>query len=170
MAHSSLMFQAFRSLLTVSFQRNFGLPLGRFPSIFILTTARMFSVSSLQLKCPNHSSVLLLMTVAVGTTFASSNISSFLLCSNRLTPIAHRTILIYVVAIWFSYLSGIGHVSQQVKQHRSNHCLVYRKLQSCWNVLVANHSTQFPFLPCLCSQRLCWLLLLSSVDPKYLKD
>ena len=54
MAHSSLMFQAFRSRLTVYFHRNFGLPLGRFPSIFISTTARMFSVSSLRLTCLNH--------------------------------------------------------------------------------------------------------------------
>ena len=45
------MFQAFRFLLTVSFHRNFGLPLGRFLSIFISTTARMFSVSSLLLTC-----------------------------------------------------------------------------------------------------------------------
>ena len=158
------------SLWTVSFQSNFGLPLGRFPSIFILTTARMFSVSSLQLKCPNHSSLLLLVTIAVGFTFASSKISSFLQCSNRLTPIAHRTILNSVVAIRFSSLSGIGRVSQPVKQHRSNHCLVYHKLRSCRNVLVANHSTQFSCLPWLCSRRLCWLLLLSSVDPIYLKD
>ena len=39
---SSLTFQAFRSLLTVSFHCNLCLPLGRFPSIFISTTARMF--------------------------------------------------------------------------------------------------------------------------------
>ena len=61
-AHSSLMFQAFRSLLAVSFHLNFGLPLGRFRSIFISATARMFSGSSLLLTCPNHSS--LLITIA----------------------------------------------------------------------------------------------------------
>ncbi len=46
----------FQVLLTVSFHRNFGFPLGRFPSIFISKTARMFSemsVSSLLLTCPN---------------------------------------------------------------------------------------------------------------------
>ena len=85
MAHSSLIFQAFRPLLTVSFHRNIGLPLGRFPSIFISATARMFSLSPLLLTCPNHSSLLRLI------------ISSFLQCSNRLTPIAHRTILISLV-------------------------------------------------------------------------
>ena len=37
----------FQVPLTVSFHRNFGLPIGHFPSIFILTTAPMFSVSSL---------------------------------------------------------------------------------------------------------------------------
>ena len=41
-AHSSLIFQAFMSLLTVSFHLDLGLPLGRFPSIFILATALMF--------------------------------------------------------------------------------------------------------------------------------
>ena len=65
MAHSSLIFQAFRSLLIVSFHRNFGRPLGRFPSIFISATARMFSVSPLLFTCPNHSSLLRLITVAI---------------------------------------------------------------------------------------------------------
>ena len=64
-AHSFLMFQAFRSLLTVSFHLNFGLPLGRFPSIFISTTALMFSVVSLLLAYPDHSNVLLLLTITV---------------------------------------------------------------------------------------------------------
>ena len=68
------------------------------PSIFISTTALMFSVSSLLLTWPNHSSLLLLITVVICSNFASSKISSFLRCSNRLTPIAHRTILISVVA------------------------------------------------------------------------
>ena len=69
-AHFSLMFQAFWSLLTLSFHSNFGLPLGRFPSIFISATARMFSVSTLLLTCANYSSLLLLMTIAMGSTFA----------------------------------------------------------------------------------------------------
>ena len=56
---------------------NFGRPLGRFPTIFISATARMFSVSSLLLTCPNHSSLLRLITVAIASTFASSKISSF---------------------------------------------------------------------------------------------
>ena len=101
-AHSSLMFQAFRSLLTVSFHRNVGLPLGRFPSIFISGNCS---------TCPNHSSIRRLITVAIASTFASSKISSFLRCSNRLTHIAYRTILISVVAICFSSLTDIGHVS-----------------------------------------------------------
>ena len=89
-AHSFLKLPSFRSLLTVSFHLNCGLPLGRFPSIFISTTALMFSVSSLLLTWPNHSILLLLMTIAIGSTFASSNISSFLRCSNRLTPKQNR--------------------------------------------------------------------------------
>ena len=77
-AHSSLMVQAFRSLLIVSVHLNVGLPLGRLPSIFISTTARMFSVSSLLMTCPNHSRLLLTITIAIGSNFASSKISSFL--------------------------------------------------------------------------------------------
>ena len=89
------------------FHLNFGLPLGRFPSIFISTTALIFSVSSLLLTWPNHPSLLLLITVAICSTFASSKISSFLRCSNRLTPIrpTRRTILISVVVI---RLSSVG--------------------------------------------------------------
>ena len=112
MVHSSLILHAFMSLLTVSFHLSCGRPLGRLPSIFISTTALMFSVSSLLLTWPNYSSLLLLITVAICSTFASSKISSFLRCSNRLTPIAHRTILISVVAIRLSSLTDIGHVSQ----------------------------------------------------------
>ena len=82
------------------------------PPIFISTTSRMFSVSSLLLPCPNHYSLLLLITIAIGATFASSKISSFLRCSNSLTPIAYRTIIISVVAIHVPSLTGIGHVSQ----------------------------------------------------------
>ena len=87
----SLMLHAFRSLLTVSFHLNFGLPLGRFHFTYISATARMFSVSSRLSTCSNHCSHLLLMTIAIGSTFAASNIASFLRCS----------------------LADIGHVSQQ---------------------------------------------------------
>ena len=75
---SPLMIQAFRSLLTVFFYRNFGLPLRRFLSMFISTTAWMYSVSSLLLTCPNHSKLLLLMTIriAFGSTLAFSKLSS----------------------------------------------------------------------------------------------
>ena len=107
-AHSSLMFQAFGYLLTVSFHLNFDLPLGRFPSIFISTTAWMFSVSSLLLTCPNHSSLLLLITIAIGSTFASSKISLFIRFCNR--PIAPFSTS--VVVIRFSSLTGIGHASE----------------------------------------------------------
>ena len=65
---------------------------------------------SLLFACLNHSSIL--MTIAIGSIFASSKISSFLRCSNRLTPITNRTILVSVVAIRFSSLTDIGHVSQ----------------------------------------------------------
>ena len=45
LVHSSFIFQAFKSLLTVSFHFNLGPPLGHFPSIFILATHRVFSLS-----------------------------------------------------------------------------------------------------------------------------
>ena len=109
-----LIFQAFSSFLTVSYHRNFSLPVGRFPSIFISATAQMFSVSSVLLMCPNHSSLFCLVTVEIDFTFASSKISSFLRCSNR--PIAHGTILISVVAIRFSSLTDIGHVSHPLSK------------------------------------------------------
>ena len=89
--YSSRVFPAFStgSLLTLSFHRNFGLPLRRFPSIFISTTARMFSVSSLLLTYPNHYSILLLITIAISSSPASSKTSSFLQCSIKL-PKAHH--------------------------------------------------------------------------------
>ena len=79
-----MIIQASVSLLTVYFHRNFGLRLGHFPSIFIPATALMFSVS-----CPNHSNVLLLMTITIGSTLASCKIiSSSIRCSNRRAPVS----------------------------------------------------------------------------------
>ena len=81
---------------TVSFQLNFGLLLGRFPFTYISTTARMFSVSSLLLTCPNRSSLLLLITIAIG-----SKISSFLRCSKStfklLTYAFHLMFLLHMM-------------------------------------------------------------------------
>ena len=42
----------------------------------------------------------------------ASKISLFLRCSSRLTPIAHRTILVSAFDIHFSSLVDIGHASQ----------------------------------------------------------
>ena len=91
--------------------------LGRFSAIVISATALMFSVSSLLFTCPNHYNILLLMTIAIGSTFASSKISSCIQCSRRLVPILHCTRLNKVVVIHFSYFADI-------KQCLSNHCLV----------------------------------------------
>ena len=74
-AHFSPVFQASRSLLTVSFHPNLGLPLGYFPSIFISAAALMFPVSSLLFPCPSHSNRLLHITIAISSTFVSSKIS-----------------------------------------------------------------------------------------------
>ena len=50
--------------------------------------------------------------------------------------------------------------------------LIHHELQFCWNVLVADHSTQFsPFRPCLCRSVIHAFAGSSSiVDPRYLKD
>ena len=104
-AHSSPMFQSFLVPLDSIFPPQLWSSSRALPLHLVSTTARMFAVSSLLLTCPNHSSLLRLITVAIGSTFASSKISSFLRCSNRLTPIAHRTNLISVVAIHFSSLT-----------------------------------------------------------------
>ena len=85
-AHSSLILHYFMSILTVSSHLNLGLHIGRFPPSSFRQLL-MFSVSSLLLTWPKHSSLLLLITVAICSTFASSKISSFLRCSNRLTPL-----------------------------------------------------------------------------------
>ena len=73
-AHSSLILQSFMSLLTVSLHLNLGLPLGRFPSIFILAISVMFPVSCLLFNVPKP---FLLLTIRVGTTLASSKIFLF---------------------------------------------------------------------------------------------
>ena len=102
---------------TVSFHRNLGLPLGRFPSILMSATALMFSVSSLHLTFPNHSTnLLLLMTIAIGSSLSSSNICSFLLCSTRLTPIAHLCCCRIFYRHWSCFAC--------IKKGRSNHRFV----------------------------------------------
>ena len=49
--------------------------LRRFLSILISATVRNISVSCLLYTCPNHSNLLFLMTIAIGSTFTWSNIS-----------------------------------------------------------------------------------------------
>ena len=80
------------------------------PSIFISATALMLSVSALFFTRLNHVNLLLVATIAIDFTLASSNISEFLRCSSGLTPIAHRTILISVFDIRCSSLPDIDHV------------------------------------------------------------
>ena len=160
MAHSSLIFLAFRSLLTLSYHRKFGLHLGIFPSILISATARLFSVSYLLLTFPNYSSFLRLITVAIGSTFASSNISSFFQCSNRLIPIGSSPLPIAPFSSLFlpyAFHMAIFRTRKTwpyfapVKQRLSNHYLIYQELQLFWNFLVAYHTAQSsPFRPCLC--------------------
>ena len=71
------------------------------------------------LTCPNHSTLLRLIAVAIGTTFASSKISPFHRCSNRLTNSVHRSILISVAATRYNLL-----LTLTMFRSRSNHCLL----------------------------------------------
>ena len=102
------MFQAFRSLLTVSFHLNFGPPQGRFPSIFNSTNVRMFSVSSLLLTYPNHSTLLLLTTIAIyrciGTTLHGFLQYLLIYPVNLVFTMVRRASLIGLPVAPFSYL------------------------------------------------------------------
>ena len=69
--HSSLLFQAFMSFLTVPFPFNLGLLLTRFHYIFI--SASLLSISSLLFPLSNHFN--LLMIIVIGSNFASPKTS-----------------------------------------------------------------------------------------------
>ena len=90
------------SLLMVSMYLNFGLPLGLIPSTSMSNTVLVIWLSSLRLTCPYQRSRFCIRCVAIGWTVAASLISSFLLCSLRLTPCIHRNILISVLFISIS--------------------------------------------------------------------
>ena len=65
----------------------------------------------------------LLMPTGNGSNFVSSEISPFLRCRGRLTPNAHHTMPISVVAISVSSLARIGHVrSHKSRSIRSPFC------------------------------------------------
>ena len=89
-AHSSLIFHAFVSIQTVPYQPR------AVPIHFHLGSCSYYFL----FLCPHHSN--LPMTITIGTILASSNITSFLRCSSRLTHIAYHTILISVLGIHFS--------------------------------------------------------------------
>ena len=88
--------------LLVSMYLNFGLPLGLTPSTSMSNTVRVIWLSSLRLTCPYQRSRFCIRCVAIGWTVAASLISSFLLCSLRITPCIHRNILISVLFISIS--------------------------------------------------------------------
>ena len=87
--------------MTLSFHclNLFNLPLGHIPSILILATTLMFSVSYHLFTCPNHSNLL----ITIDSTLATSKIS-YLPCSSQYTPNGHcpSHILISVVAFHLS--------------------------------------------------------------------
>ena len=89
-------------LLMVSMYLNFSLPLGITPSTSMSNTVLVIWLSSLRLTCPYQRSRFCIRCVAIGWTVAASLISSFLLCSIRLTPCIHRNILISDVFISIS--------------------------------------------------------------------
>ena len=92
----------FMSLLMVSIYRNFGLPLGLTLSTTMSSTVLVIWISSLRLTCPYQRSRFCIRCVVIGWTVAASLISSFILCSLRLTPCIHRNILISVLFISIS--------------------------------------------------------------------
>ena len=116
-AHSSLMSQAVRSLLTI----NFGLPLWRFPSSSFRQLLGCFRFNiffnvpkSFQSShCHNHRYQFLpffvqdILMFPVFLVMYTPN-----RCSNKVTRITHCTILISAVAIRVSSLTDIGHLSQ----------------------------------------------------------
>ena len=159
--NSSLMFQAFRSLLTLSFHLNFGLPIGRFPSIFISTTALMLSVSSLLflLTCPNHSSLLLLITITIGSTFASSKISSFSGVPMGPHPLHHSHLLLpYAFHLWLTLAMFRTRKATSVESLSGISGASFSLELSCRKSIQSYISISTMPLP-LCSPRLCWLLL-----------
>ena len=92
----------FISLPMVSMYLTFGLPLGIAPSTTMSSTDLVVWLSSLRLTCPYQRSRYCIRCVAIGWTVAASLISSFLLCSLRLTPCIHRNIVISVLFISIS--------------------------------------------------------------------
>ena len=76
--------------------------LGLTPSTSMSSTVLVVWFSSLRLTCPYQRSRFCIRCVAIGWTVATSLISSFLLCSLRLTPCIHRNILISVLFISIS--------------------------------------------------------------------
>ena len=102
-----------------------------------------------------HRNLPLLMTIAIVFTVASSNISSFVRCYNRLAHIAHRTIIIISVVAHSFQIYLHRPCSAAVKQRRSNQCMVYQELYFRWNFIVGNRISQiYPFQPCLCHHAL----------------
>ena len=106
--------------------------------------------------------------------FLQDCLISFLRRSNRLTPIAHRTILISVVAIRLSSLTDIGHVSQPYSSVGGITVWYIRIFNFVGTFL--SQITPHSFLhfdhafATLFSISLLAPPLLSIVDPRYLKD
>ena len=143
-SHSSL---SFMSVLTVSFHRNLGLPLGRFPSIFNSATALIFSVSSLLLilTSPNHSNFLL-MTVTIVPPLLRPRSPHFSHVPVGSQPL-HHPHLYCCNALFIFYWQWPCFTA--VEQRWSNHCLVLRSLIFVGTLLSQITPVRSPFQPCL---------------------
>ena len=93
----------FMSLLMVSMYRNFGIHLDLTPSTTMSSTVLVIWLSSLRLTCPYQRSRLCIRCVVIGWTVAASLISSFLLCSLRLTPCIHSVLFISISSFFFLF-------------------------------------------------------------------
>ena len=99
----------------------------------------MFSFLTRLFTCPKHSDLLILMTITIGSTFASSKISSFLQCFF----VGLNSLSIYIASSSSLLLRFAFHLCfAAVKQGRSNHCLVYQDLHCRLNFLVTNDWSQ----------------------------
>ena len=96
---------------------NFGLPLG-LTHTFYLEPCQALLWSSLRLTCPYQHSRFCIRCVAIGWTVAVSLISSFLLCSLRLTPCIHRNILISVLFISISSFFSLSSIQPHICHSR----------------------------------------------------
>ena len=122
-AHSSLMFQAFMSLLTVSFHCKFGCPLWRFLFILISTSALIF-----------HSN-LLLMTIVIGSILACPMSHSFPGLVSPPLPIAPSSSLLSTFSLHLACCAVRNAMCQELPCYQHS-CLLISSCKSSYLLLM----------------------------------